>query len=60
MAQTAERVVNVATIAVVPFIAGIVARLLAPNYLTLPGRRLQISLTAIVATEAAAVTGRRR
>lgn len=52
VAQDVERVLIVASIAVVPFIAGIVVRLLAPSYFTLPGRRLKVALAAIVATVA--------
>lgn len=47
--QTVARVVNVAAIVVVPFVAAIVVRLLAPNYFTLPGRRLKVTVVVIVA-----------
>ncbi|WP_200211520.1 hypothetical protein [Micromonospora coerulea] len=47
--QTAARVVNVATIAVAPFVVAIIVRLLAPNYFTLPGRRLKVTVVVIVA-----------
>jgi 4-amino-4-deoxy-L-arabinose transferase-like glycosyltransferase len=52
VAQTADRLLNVATIAVVPFVAGIIVRLLAPNYFTLPDGRLKLTVAAIVATVA--------
>ncbi|MGN9774517.1 hypothetical protein ACTMS0_01850 [Micromonospora sp. H33] len=52
VAQTADHVLSVATVAVVPFVAAIVVRLLAPNYFTLPGRRLKVILAAIVTTVA--------
>ncbi|MCG5437687.1 hypothetical protein [Micromonospora foliorum] len=45
---TVESVLAVATIAVLPVVATIVLRLLAPNYFTLPGRRLKITMAAIV------------
>jgi hypothetical protein len=49
---TVDRVLAVATIAVVPVVAAIVVRLLAPNYAALPGRRLKVIVVAIVATVA--------
>ncbi|MBM0257073.1 hypothetical protein [Micromonospora sp. 4G55] len=52
VAQTVYRVLNIAAIAVVPFVAGVVVRLLAPNYFTLPSRRLRLTVAAIVATVA--------
>ncbi|GAB3345970.1 hypothetical protein RMN56_19455 [Micromonospora halotolerans] len=42
----------VVTIAVVPVVATIVVRLLAPSYFTLPGHRLQLTVVAIVAAVA--------
>ncbi|MBQ0904393.1 hypothetical protein [Micromonospora sp. U21] len=50
--RIADRVLNVASLAVVPFVAAIVLRLLAPEYFTLPGRRLKLTVAAIVATVA--------
>jgi hypothetical protein len=50
--RIADRVLVVATAAVVPFIMWIIARLLAPDYFTLPGRRAKIGVIAIIATVA--------
>ncbi|MGW3889092.1 hypothetical protein ACWD69_10420 [Micromonospora chokoriensis] len=49
---TVDRVLAVATIAVVPVVAAIVLRLLAPTYFTLPGHRLKVTVAAIVAVVA--------
>lgn len=52
VALAVDRILAVVSIAVVPFVASIILRLLAPNYFTLPGRRLKVALAVIVATVA--------
>ncbi|MGN9802871.1 hypothetical protein [Micromonospora sp. L32] len=46
--RVVDRILLVATVAVVPIIAWVVARLLAPNYFTLPDRRSKIAVVAVV------------
>ncbi|WP_074315597.1 hypothetical protein [Micromonospora cremea] len=52
--RIADQVLNVAALAVVPFVTAILLRLLAPRYFTLPGLRLKLTVAAIVATVALA------
>lgn len=47
--HTVALVLEVAAIAVLPFVAAIIVFLLAPNYFTLPGRGLKVTLVVIVA-----------
>ncbi|WP_154939902.1 hypothetical protein [Micromonospora palomenae] len=47
--RVVDRILLVATVVVLPIIAWVVARLLAPNYFTLPDRRSKIAVVAIVA-----------
>ncbi|RLP95870.1 hypothetical protein EAD98_12305 [Micromonospora sp. CV4] len=49
LGQTIDQVLNVVSLAVVPFLAVIVVQLLAPSYFSLPGRRLKLTVVAIVA-----------
>ncbi|PWR08676.1 hypothetical protein DKT68_14885 [Micromonospora acroterricola] len=44
-----DRILLVATVAVSPIVAWVVARLLAPDYFTLPDRRAKIAVVAVVA-----------
>jgi hypothetical protein len=50
--QVADRVLVVATVAVLPFVIWILARLLAPDYFTLPSRRAKIAVVAIISAVA--------
>lgn len=52
MVAAAERVLTVATVALLPLLAWVVARLLAPNYFTLPDRRMKTAVVTVVATVA--------
>lgn len=47
--QLADRVLVVATVAVLPIIVWIGARLLAPDYFKLPDRRAKIAVVAVIA-----------
>ncbi|MBM0225965.1 MULTISPECIES: hypothetical protein [Micromonospora] len=48
LARVVDRILTVATTAVLPVIAWVVARLLAPNYFTMPDRRTRITVVVIV------------
>jgi hypothetical protein len=50
--RIAEGVLNIAIVAVLPIVAWVVARLLAPDYFTLPDRRVKIAVIAVVAAVA--------
>ncbi|WP_430501529.1 hypothetical protein ACQRWP_08165 [Micromonospora trifolii] len=49
VAEIAYRILNVASLAVAPFVAAVIVQLLAPNYFTLSGWRIKLTVVAIVA-----------
>jgi hypothetical protein len=50
--RIADRVLLVATLACTPVIIWVIARLLAPTYFTLPGRRAKIAVIAVISVVA--------
>lgn len=49
VARTAERILSIAALVVVPIVVRIVGGLLAPDYFHLPGRRTRVTVIAIIA-----------
>ncbi|HWJ10063.1 MAG TPA: hypothetical protein VNS46_11840 [Nocardioides sp.] len=52
LARASERILSIAALAVVPIVARVVGGLLAPEYFRLPGRRIKLTVIAIIAVVA--------